>query len=82
MPSAPSASGIPAGSVLDLQVYYLLATVYARLGETDLARKYAELSRTTTRMPRPTAQLKRPGGHVPPGPLDESYVRASSGRSA
>jgi tetratricopeptide (TPR) repeat protein len=37
----------PGGSVLDLQVYYLLATVYARLGETDLARKYAELSRTT-----------------------------------
>jgi len=35
------------GLVLDLQVYYLLATVYARLGETDLARKYAELSRTT-----------------------------------
>jgi tetratricopeptide (TPR) repeat protein len=38
----------PGGSVLDLQVYYLLATVYARLGETDLARKYADLSRTTT----------------------------------
>jgi len=37
----------PGGSVLDLQVYYLLATVYARLGEKDLARKYAELSRTT-----------------------------------
>ena len=37
----------PGSSVLDLQVYYLLATVYARLGETDLARKYAELSRTT-----------------------------------
>jgi tetratricopeptide (TPR) repeat protein len=37
----------PGGSVLDLQVYYLLATVYARLGETDLARKYADLSRTT-----------------------------------
>ena len=36
----------PGGSVLDLQVYYLLATVYARLGETDLARKYADLSRT------------------------------------
>lgn len=35
------------GSVLDLQVYYLLATVYARLGETDLARKYADLARTT-----------------------------------
>lgn len=37
----------PGGLVLDLQVYYLLATVYARLGETDLARQYAELSRTT-----------------------------------
>jgi tetratricopeptide (TPR) repeat protein len=37
----------PDGLVLDLQVYYLLATVYARLGETDLARKYSELSRTT-----------------------------------
>ena len=37
----------PGGSVLDLQVYYLLAAVYARLGETDLARKYADLSRTT-----------------------------------
>jgi tetratricopeptide (TPR) repeat protein len=37
----------PDGLVLDLQVYYLLATVYARLGESELARKYAELSRTT-----------------------------------
>lgn len=37
----------PGGLVLDVQVYYLLATVYARLGETELARKYAELSRTT-----------------------------------
>jgi tetratricopeptide (TPR) repeat protein len=37
----------PGESVLDLQVYYLLATVYARLGETDLARKYADLARTT-----------------------------------
>lgn len=37
----------PGGSVLDLQVYYLLATVYARLGQTDLARKYADLARTT-----------------------------------
>jgi tetratricopeptide (TPR) repeat protein len=36
----------PDGLVLDLQVYYLLATVYARLGETDLAKKYAALSRT------------------------------------
>jgi tetratricopeptide (TPR) repeat protein len=37
----------PGGPVLDLQVYYLLATVYRRLGEEDLARKYAELARTT-----------------------------------
>ena len=37
----------PGGLVLDLQVYYLLATVYGRLGETELARKYAELARTT-----------------------------------
>jgi len=37
----------PAGLVLDLQVYYLLSAVYARLGEAELARKYAELSRTT-----------------------------------
>ncbi len=35
------------GPVLDLQVYYLLATVYRRLGEDELARKYAELARTT-----------------------------------
>jgi tetratricopeptide (TPR) repeat protein len=37
----------PGGLVLDVQVYYLLATIYARLGETELARKYAELARTT-----------------------------------
>jgi tetratricopeptide (TPR) repeat protein len=37
----------PGGLVLDLQVYYLLSAVYARLGESELARKYAELSRTT-----------------------------------
>jgi tetratricopeptide (TPR) repeat protein len=37
----------PGGLVLDLQVYYLLATIYTRLGESDLARKYAELARTT-----------------------------------
>jgi Tfp pilus assembly protein PilF len=37
----------PEGLVLDLQVYYLLATVYARLGEKELAQKYAELSRST-----------------------------------
>jgi tetratricopeptide (TPR) repeat protein len=38
----------PGSSVLDLQVYYLLATVYGRLGEKALAEKYAELARTTT----------------------------------
>jgi tetratricopeptide (TPR) repeat protein len=36
------------GFVLDLQVYYLLTTVYSRLGEQELARKYAALSRTAT----------------------------------
>jgi tetratricopeptide (TPR) repeat protein len=35
------------GLVLDLQVYYLLATIYTRLGDTDLAEKYAALARTT-----------------------------------
>jgi hypothetical protein len=46
---AERALGVPdrGGLVLDLQVYYLLATVYARLGESELARKYAELARTT-----------------------------------
>ena len=47
----------PAGLVLDLQVYYLLANVYARLGETALARKYAELARTT---PIPDQAADRP----------------------
>ena len=36
----------PSGFVLDLQVYYLLATVYSHLGEHELARQYAELSKT------------------------------------
>ena len=47
----------PAGTVLDLQVFYLLATVYARLGQDELARKYAELSRTT---PIPDQAADRP----------------------
>ena len=38
----------PSGFVLDLQVYYLLATVYSHLGERELARQYAELSKTAT----------------------------------
>jgi tetratricopeptide (TPR) repeat protein len=48
----------PDGLVLDLQVYYLLATVYARLGETELAGKYAELSRTTP-IPERTIDRRR-----------------------
>jgi tetratricopeptide (TPR) repeat protein len=36
----------PSGFVLDLQVYYLLSTIYSRLGEHELARQYAELSKT------------------------------------
>jgi tetratricopeptide (TPR) repeat protein len=38
----------PSGFVLDLQVYYLLANVYSHLGEHELARQYAELSKTAT----------------------------------
>jgi tetratricopeptide (TPR) repeat protein len=33
--------------IIDLQIYALLAQVYGRLGETGLARKYADLSRET-----------------------------------
>ena len=35
----------PSGFVLDLQVYYLLSTVYSRLGNIELAQKYAALCR-------------------------------------
>jgi tetratricopeptide (TPR) repeat protein len=41
------ALGKPNDIVLDLQVYYLLSTIYRRLGEEELAKKYAELARTT-----------------------------------
>jgi len=37
----------PAGVIIDLQIYALLAQVYSRVGEVDLAKKYAELSRAT-----------------------------------
>lgn len=37
----------PAGFILDLQVYYLLSSIYIRLGEQELARKYIELSQNT-----------------------------------
>jgi tetratricopeptide (TPR) repeat protein len=35
------------GIIADLQIYVLLEEIYSRLGETELARKYAELSRVT-----------------------------------
>jgi len=35
------------GVIIDLQVYYLLESIYRRLGETELADKYATLSRDT-----------------------------------
>jgi tetratricopeptide (TPR) repeat protein len=37
----------PSGFVLDLQVYYLLATIYTRLGDTERAQKYAALCRSS-----------------------------------
>jgi tetratricopeptide (TPR) repeat protein len=37
----------PGKVIIDLQVYNLLQMIYTRLGEKELARQYAELSRTT-----------------------------------
>ncbi len=37
----------PSGFVLDLQVYYLLATIHMRLGDPEMAQKYAALCRTS-----------------------------------
>jgi tetratricopeptide (TPR) repeat protein len=37
----------PAHVIIELQIYSLLEQIYARLGEADLARKYAELTRET-----------------------------------
>lgn len=37
----------PSGFILDLQVYYLLSSIYTRLGEKELARKYIELTKIT-----------------------------------
>jgi tetratricopeptide (TPR) repeat protein len=37
----------PAHVIIDLQLYSLLEQVYARLGETELAKKYADLIRGT-----------------------------------
>lgn len=35
------------GGIIDLQIYTLLTQVYARLGNADLAKKYADLARET-----------------------------------
>ncbi len=35
------------GGIIDLQIYSLLSQVYARLGETGLAKKYMDLTRET-----------------------------------
>ena len=43
----PQRSRDPNGFIIDLQIYALLEQVYGRLGETGLAKKYAELSRET-----------------------------------
>ena len=37
----------PAHVIIELQIYSLLEQIYARLGETELAKKYAELTRDT-----------------------------------
>ena len=37
----------PGHVIIDLQIYSLLEQIYARLGETELAKKYAELTRNT-----------------------------------
>jgi predicted Zn-dependent protease len=46
---AERAAGIedPQSIIADLQVYVLLAQIYSRLGEAELARKYAYLNRVT-----------------------------------
>lgn len=41
------ALGKPGDYINDVQVYYLLTTIYSRLGESALAQEYAELARTT-----------------------------------
>lgn len=47
----------PGGLILDLQVYNLLATIYTRLGEEELARKFTRLSEST-RVPLRTRDRK------------------------
>jgi hypothetical protein len=45
----------PDGVILDLQMYTLLEEIYRRLGEKELANRYADLSRQT---PGPVPQTK------------------------
>ncbi len=47
---AERAAALPdrGGFILDLQVYNLLVQIYTRLGDSDQARKYAQLSETAT----------------------------------
>jgi Tfp pilus assembly protein PilF len=52
------ALGRPGDMVLDLQVYYLLTTICTRLGESEAARKYAELARTAE-IPEHAEDLRR-----------------------
>lgn len=47
----------PSGLILDLQVYNLLAAIYTRLGEEELAHKYTQLSERT-RVPLRTQERK------------------------
>jgi tetratricopeptide (TPR) repeat protein len=42
----------PRAIIIDLQLYVLLEQIYARLGNTELAEKYAKLSRATPVPPR------------------------------
>jgi tetratricopeptide (TPR) repeat protein len=42
----------PGKVIIDLQLYNMLQQIYARLGEKELARQYAELSRTTPVPPK------------------------------
>ena len=42
-----AATDDPAHVILDLQIYSLLGQIYARLGDIEMARKYAELTRDT-----------------------------------
>lgn len=46
---AEKAASLPeqTGGIINLQIYVLLEQIYRRLGETDLAQKYADLSRAT-----------------------------------